>query len=343
MTACDAAAAARSTSDQMDHLIGEKLIDSKVLEQLTCVRSDAGCSRGRGWAMLCMVASAACWGAATALTKGALAELPPLSLLTAQLAASSVFLWTITLAGRQPLTLNSDARLAALAGILEPGLAYAFGIAGLVLTSASSASLIGTTEPLLVVALAFLLFGVRTGWRQLAAIVVAMAGIALVGGSDAQSSGGSLFGNALVVLATVFAALYVVTTSRLSASAAPVLLAALQQTVGFLFAALLMAAALVTGFERIDALPGLEGCLLIAASGIVQYGLAFWFYLTALRHIEVGTAALFLALIPVFGIAAAMAFLGEPLALGQTLGCALIVAAIAAAARGRRSPVGAPA
>jgi drug/metabolite transporter (DMT)-like permease len=287
----------------------------------------------KGWAVACMVASAACWGVATALTKGALDQLPPLALVTAQLGASIAFLWTAALVGRLPLAVNRDARLAALGGLLEPGMAYAVGIAGLALTSASSASLIGTTEPLLVVALAFVLFRVRTGPRQLVAILVAMGGIALVGEADAESLSGGLVGNGLVVVATVFAALYVVTTSRLAVAAAPVLLAALQQTVGFLFVGLLLVVALATGFEEIEAAPTLQGWLLIAGSGIVQYALAFWFYLTALRHLAVGTAALFLALIPVFGIGAAAAFLGETLAFGQAAGCVLIVGAVAATAR----------
>ena len=291
----------------------------------------------KGWAVACMVASAACWGVATAMTKGALDQLPPLALLTAQLGASIALLWTAVLVGRLPLVVNRDARLAALGGLLEPGMAYALGIAGLALTSASSASLIGTTEPLLVVALAFALFRVRTGWRQLAAIMVAVAGIALVGEADAESLRGGLAGNGLVVLATVFAALYVVTTSRLAVAAAPVLLAALQQTVGFLFVGVLLLAALASGFEEIEAAPTLPGWLLIAGSGIVQYALAFWFYLTALRHLAVGTAALFLALIPVFGIGAATTLLGEALSFGQAVGCVLIVGAVAAVA-GRSRP-----
>ena len=56
------------------------------------------------------------------------------------------------------------------------------------------------------------------------------------------------------------------------------------------------------------------GVLLFAAlSGIVQYALAFWLYLFALQHLRASVAAFYLALIPVFGIAAASVFLGESL------------------------------
>ena len=43
-----------------------------------------------------------------------------------------------------------------------------------------------------------------------------------------------------------------------------------------------------------------------------------------------GTAAAILTLIPVFGVGGAMVFLGEELALLQWLGCAIVIAAMAA-------------
>ena len=40
-------------------------------------------------------------------------------------------------------------------------------------------------------------------------------------------------------------------------------------------------------------------------SGILYYGLGFWFYVTGLRHVPASYAGAFLPLIPVFGVAAA--------------------------------------
>ena len=45
------------------------------------------------------------------------------------------------------------------------------------------------------------------------------------------------------------------------------------------------------------------------------------------------TAALFLALIPVFGVSGAMLFLGESLLPEQLLGCAIVIVAVAMTAR----------
>ena len=68
--------------------------------------------------------------------------------------------------------------------------------------------------------------------------------------------------------------------------------------------------------------------LAAAASGIVQYALAFRFYLTGLRALPVTTAAAFLTLTPVFGVTGAILFLGETLTLLQGLGAVTVIAAL---------------
>ena len=306
-----------------------------LVEQKRAEQKGAGQSRLR--AVLFMVASAACWGLATVMSKAALDHAPPMTLLTVQLIASLAFLGAMILVTGQQVGLDRGAARAALSGALEPGLAYALGIAGLTMTSAASASMIGSTEPIIVVALAFLLFRVRTGLGQLAAITVAMAGIALTSVSDGRDGGhAGLAGDGLIVLGTLFAALYVVVSSRLVTAIAPLPLAFLQQTVGLLVALLLLGLALLLGLERIERVPTAKGWALMVSSGVIQYALAFWFYLLALRRLSVGSAALFLALIPVFGIGGATVFLGESITGLQGLGCALIIGAILSTARSGR-------
>jgi drug/metabolite transporter (DMT)-like permease len=285
-------------------------------------------------AVVAMVLSAACWGGATTLTKEALSHLPPFTLLAVQLAVSVAFLWTVLLVGRGQVAWCGQTARVAFAGVLEPGLAYAAGTAGLALTGAGRASLIGATEPLLIILLAFVLFGARPRVGQLALIFVAVAGLVLVVAPSLIAGGNEhLLGDGLILLATFFAAGYVVLTSWAVRDAAPLTVAALQQSVGLLFALVLATVAIVIGFETpsFRDVP-LSAWLLIGASGIVQYAAAFWLYLLGLRVLPVGTAALFLALIPVFGLAAAAAFLGERLTSPQLIGSALVVAAVAAAA-----------
>ena len=298
-------------------------------------------------AALAAIGSAACWGTATVMSKGVLGYLPPLTLLAIQLTASIAFLWGAVLALRLTVRLDRPSRRASLSGLLEPGLAYTVGMAGLALTTASNASLIGTTEPLFVLALAWLLLRERVGGAVVGLAMLASLGIGLVVLPDLRGGGqGSSIGDALIALGTLFAALYVIATRRLVVAVDPLPLSALQQSVGLLWALGTLAVALLIGAASLGLGAVGGGVLLLAAvSGIVQYALAFWLYLFALRHLPASIAGFYLALIPVFGVGAAAVFLGESMAMPQWVGGALIVLAVAAVSRvgvARIDPAGSP-
>jgi len=63
-------------------------------------------------------------------------------------------------------------------------------------------------------------------------------------------------------------------------------------------------------------------------SGILYYGLAYWFYLTALRDVPASVAAMSFYVVPVFGIAGAWGT-GERLEPLQWLGAAVVVGSVA--------------
>ena len=69
--------------------------------------------------------------------------------------------------------------------------------------------------------------------------------------------------------------------------------------------------------------------IIAATAGALQYYLAFYLYLMALRHIAVNVAGTMLYLIPVFTLAFAYVFLGETLAPIQLTGCGVIPGAVA--------------
>jgi drug/metabolite transporter (DMT)-like permease len=189
-------------------------------------------------------------------------------------------------------------------------------------------------EPVFVILLVWVAFGLRPDARVAAAIVAAFAGVCLVSLPDLSGLGaGDVRGDALVLLGTAFAAVYVVTSSRLVADRAPLVLTALQQTVGLGVAVAVLVVALVTGFERLPEAPGGEMLLLATGSGLVQYALAFWLYLVGLRRLPVSVAGLFLTLTPLFGVAGGMLFLGESATALQLFGAVLILGAVATVVR----------
>ena len=68
--------------------------------------------------------------------------------------------------------------------------------------------------------------------------------------------------------------------------------------------------------------------LLAAASGLVQYALAFSLYMAALKTIRASLAGSFLNLVPLFGFAGASLFLHEAISWQQLLGAAITVVAV---------------
>jgi drug/metabolite transporter (DMT)-like permease len=285
-------------------------------------------------AVLAMVGSAACWGGATVMTKGALTAIPPFTLLAIQLTASVAALWLTVLVLRLRVGPMRPAFRAASTGVFEPGLAYAVGVPGLALTTAGNASVVAAMEPVFVILIVWIAFGLRPGAWVAGAILAAFAGVCLVSLPDLAGLGaGDMRGDALVLLGTAFAAVYVVTSSRLVADMAPVVLTALQQSVGLAVALAVLALALAIGLERLPAAPAGDMLILAVGSGLIQYALAFWLYLVGLRRLPVGVAGLFLTLTPLFGVAGGMIFLGETATALQLLGAVLILGAVATVVR----------
>lgn len=293
-------------------------------------------SPAAAFGLLAMVGSAAAWGISTALTKSVLEALPPFTLLSIQLAASVAVLWIGALALGQRAPTARAARAAAAAGLLEPGLAYALAVPGLVLTSAASASVIGAAEPALIAVLAVVILKDRPRPRTLLAVAGTAAGVALIAASGEEGDGARrLSGDLLVLAGTAAAALYVIASSRMATAMPALVLAALQQSAGLVFALLCLGLALAAGLETLPAAVPPGTLALAALSGITQYALPFWLYLVGLRTLPVTVAGTVLALIPVFGLAAAALILGERPGPVAILGAGLVVAMVGILARGR--------
>lgn len=276
-----------------------------------------------------MVLAAACWGAGTVLSRGALGYFRPLTLLVVQLFASLTLLWALIAVQRSQVPLRRETLRLALTGLLNPGLAYTFSLLGLALTTASMSALLWAVEPILILGLAWLVLRERLGRSLLACSLLAITGVFLVMGTGSGTSNpGSLVGNLLTLAGVLCCALYVTLTRQAVASLDPLPLVAVQQTVAFAWALL------IWPFEmRRGALAGLatippDGWLWAVASGVVYYALAFWFFIFGLKEMPASLAGLFLNLIPIFAVGGATIFLGERLATAQWAGAALVLVAV---------------
>jgi len=283
-----------------------------------------------------LVLAAACWGLGAILSKAALAHLSPLTLLVTQLIASLAVLWPLL--GWQHSAVLWNRRLLALGllGLLNPGLSYTLSLIGLTLTTASLSALLWGLEPLLIVGLAWLVLRERPTSRFLLLSSLAVAGALLAIGLGLDQPG-RLLGNSLILAGVACCALYTVLAQRLEAGFSPLLTVTVQQSLALVGAVLLWPADLswIT-LAALKQIP-LEAWALAALSGVIYYGLAFWFYLGGLQRVSAGEAGFFINLVPIFALGGAYVLLGERLTPAQWFGCGLVLLAVVGLSLGQNS------
>jgi probable blue pigment (indigoidine) exporter len=275
-----------------------------------------------------LTGAAAAWGVATVISKRAVDEIPPLTLLPVQLAVSVTVLLLVTWLQRQPVRWSPQLpRLAAL-GVLNPGVSYALSLLGLAHITASLSVLLWAVEPLLILLLARWLLHDRITRPTAVAMACAVGGVLLVVAQG--GAGGAALGVALTLTGVVACAAYTVICRRLLADDAALPVVMVQQCSALIFAVGLFAVANLTGqtppLEHVSA----WGWISAAASGALYYAAAFWLYLSGLRQVTASVAGIYLTLIPVFGVAAGYLLLSEHLTPRQWLGAALVTTSVAA-------------
>jgi len=285
--------------------------------------------------LVALILAATFWGLGTVISKSALDEIPPLTLLPIQLTVSLAVL--LVLMRRQGLSIRGDGPpLLGRLGILNPGMAYALSLVGLVTISASMSVLIWAVEPIMILILAGIFLRERITPALAVLSLVALAGMVLV--VFDPSSQGQAIGVAFALAGVGCCAAYTVLTRRWLPEAAEtgqVVLA--QQAHGLAFAAVLLAVVGVLGASVVPTSLTLNGVASAVVSGALYYAGAYWFYLAALRDVPASLAAMSFYLIPIVGIAAGALFLGERLDPPQWVGVALVLGAVTAIYRLRQA------
>jgi probable blue pigment (indigoidine) exporter len=275
---------------------------------------------------LALTLAAACWGIGTVVSKRAVEEIAPLTLLPIQLAASLTVLALLMRWRRFPFRDPSASPILGRLGVLNPGLAYALSLLGLVHITASLSVLLWATEPLMILFLAGGLLRERITVSLVILSLVAVAGLLLViyepGGT------GSVLGVVLSLAGVACCAVYTVVTRRWLATADSTTQVVVAQQAYALTFALVAAAAvwLLGGAIRPENVTA-TGWASAILSGVLYYGAAYWLYLSGLRHVPASVAAVSFYLIPVFGVAGAFLLLGERLEPSQWLGVVTVLAA----------------
>jgi drug/metabolite transporter (DMT)-like permease len=285
--------------------------------------------------LLALILAAASWGVGTVVSKRAVDEIPPVTLLAIQLGASLVALVVLARLRRIPLRDPSAPPILGRLGLLNPGLAYLLSLIGLSSITASLSVLLWSVEPILILVLASVVLGERVGRS-----FVVLSGLAVVGMAFVvyePGGAGSLAGVALTLAGVACCAVYTVVGRRWLGSVdstAPVVIA--QQAWALAFAAIVVAVVGLTGERIVPVAVSSAGWISAVASGVLYYGAAYWFYLSALRRLPASSAAASFYLIPVFGVGGGMLLLGERLGTVQWLGAGALLLAVFLILRGSR-------
>jgi len=277
--------------------------------------------------VLALILAAASWGIGTVVSKRATTEIPPLTLLLIQLAASLVVLGLFMRWRRLPFRGPSSSPVLGRLGLLNPGLAYALSLLGLAHITASLSVLLWALEPVLILFLAGWLLRERITLLLVALSLIAVTGMLFVIGRPDGS--GSLLGIVLTIAGVACCAIYTVGTRRwlgTADSTSQVLVA--QQAHALALAGLLVGAAWLAGSAALPVAVSPAGWLSAVASGVLYYGVAYWLYLSGLRHVPASVAAVSFYLIPVFGVAGGFILLGERLGPTQWVGVVVVFLAI---------------
>lgn len=282
-------------------------------------------------AVAVLVAASACWGIGTVVSKQVVDDITPLSLLSVQLAVSCLLLLAIAVARREPFAWTPPMRRLTALGVLNPGVAYAIGLVGLTTITASMYVVLWATEPVLILLLAALVLREHIPAARALAVAVAVLGVLLVVYQPGAS--GAAVGVTLTLLSVGVCALYTVLTRRWMLDDTSLAVVLAQQVAALTFAVVLASVVEAAGGSGWT-LTGLEAGTWIGAgvSGVLYYGLGFWFFLAGLRHVPASYAGAFLPLIPVFGVAAGF-LVGERLEPWQWVGAAIVVIATVAVVR----------
>lgn len=276
---------------------------------------------------LLLVGAAASWGIATVLSKRAVEEIRPLTLLPIELALSvSVLAVALRISGGR-VVWSGEMRRLGLLGVLNPGLAYALSLAGLARITASTSVLLWAIEPLMILALAAWWLRERLTRTMTLCSATALVGVVLV--VFQPGSRASTAGVVLTVAGVGACATYTVLSSKYVVEASILSVVLIQQASAFVFAvALFCGSTLVGGVTSLAGVSARAWGSAVAA-GVLYYAVAFCLYLAGLRGVSPGYAGMFLNLVPVFGIAASYALLDERFTPRQWIGAGLILAVLA--------------
>jgi drug/metabolite transporter (DMT)-like permease len=267
--------------------------------------------------LLALVAVTAVWGVTFVLVKDALELYPLFAFLAVRFAISTLVLAPFAL--RATLTLPREGVVAGLGIGLLLAAAFGFQTAGLELTTVASTGFITGLYVVFTPIIALVLFGTAVPRSLWLGVSLAVVGLLLLNGVP----GGSVVGNALVLVSALAAALQIASLERFAPRHDVLALTFLQMASAFLVFAVI---AVATGQTELPRDSTVWAAILVTGvfSGALGYLIATWVQ----ARTTAARAALVFTLEAPFAALAGVLFADEILGWPGWIGCAVMMCGI---------------
>jgi drug/metabolite transporter (DMT)-like permease len=286
-------------------------------------------SAGLGRSDLLIVLTIFLWAVNISVLKIGLREFSPHGFNAVRLSLASVVYLVLLAGNRRKLRLSKrDWGGTVVLGLLGITIYQIFFIRGINLSSASMASMIMATTPILIALLSSALKQERIFWAGWLGIFISFGGFLLVVSSQDGGftlSWESLEGSILILLANACWAGYTVFSKSVLKRISPFQLAAAGTSLGTLFY-------LPYSLPSLKSVPwnqiSWQGWGAVLYSGLVAIVLCFalWYY--SVKKVGSTKTGIYGSLLPVFATAVAIAVLGERITFSQVIGAVLILAGV---------------
>ncbi|MBM7856028.1 drug/metabolite transporter (DMT)-like permease [Desulfohalotomaculum tongense] len=279
------------------------------------------------------IAVAVIFGLSFLFVKDALLYLHPFQLLGLRFALAALFLTLLAVCG----VIKLQVKVSHLPDLLkiaiwQPVLYFLCETYGIKFTSAAEAGIIISLVPMVVTVLAIFILGEKITVRQGACVSAAVAGVILMvlGGSAGETaqSQGHLMGIFFLFGAVLAGGFFNVFSRKAAGEYSPVDITFIMMWLGALvFNAIGLVQSYLTGqladyFKAVQHLPVIADLLYL---GVLSSVLGFFLLNYSLSHLPAARVAVFLNLIPVVAVLAAVLFCGEQLGIRQMAGGILIL------------------
>jgi drug/metabolite transporter (DMT)-like permease len=193
--------------------------------------------------------------------------------------------------------------------------------------TAGVSSLLTTTNPLWTALFAWLVLGIGLSRRKMLGMGIAFTGfliILLLGGPSVSFSARNSVGVLIFTLSPLSWGLYSVLAKPLLVRYSSIQLVGVTTIVGTIFLLPMLFSGTPARLARLSG----TGWLLLLWTGVITLWLAYLFWFRGLRALQPSQVAVYIYLVPCFGLIAARIFLNEPITAFVLIGGATILAGV---------------